>query len=345
VKIKHLVLPLAVLIPAFLIFGPRLNNIPADLRDAVSDGAFSELAGSAPGADVPAVSAPAPKAVRSSAKSIYGSDDRLDYYQGDAGMQALSNSVVSLWKAEDVTVAGGKASLNVMDFGTALSLCPGEKFSEQPLGAFCSGTLVGEDVIMTAGHCITDEKSCAATKLVFGFALKKAGQYPDSVPAGDVYGCKSIIKRDLDTGNGGFVSNLVSIYNGGPGPDFALIKLDRKVTGRKPLPIHKGAKPAKGDQLFVIGHPVGLPLKIAGSAKVRDAAPTYFFKADLDTFGGNSGSAVFNAGTKLIEGILVRGDTDFVVSPAGCRVSSVVPQDGGRGEAVNKISVVEKYIP
>jgi len=54
---------------------------------------------------------------------------------------------------------------------------------------------------------------------------------------------------------------------------------------------------------------------------------------------------VFNASTNLIEGILVRGDVDFIDSPAGCKVASVVPQDGGRGEAVTKISVVEKYIP
>ena len=84
---------------------------------------------------------------------------------------------------------------------------------------------------------------------------------------------------------------------------------------------------------------------MAGSAKVRDASPTYFFRADLDTFGGNSGSAVFNAGTNLIEGILVRGDVDFITSPAGCMVASVVPQDGGAGESVTKISVVEKYLP
>jgi len=95
----------------------------------------------------------------------------------------------------------------------------------------------------------------------------------------------------------------------------------------------------------VIGHPVGLPVKVAGDAKVRDASPRYFVMTDLDTFGGNSGSAVFNAKTKLIEGILVRGGTDFVRSPAGCTVSCQVGQNEGKGEAVTKISALSSSIP
>lgn len=340
-RVKPFLTLLAVFIPAYYALTPEAVQIPSDLRDSVSDGAYNDLAGSGFEAGVPEVPAPAGEELDSDAKSIYGADDRLDYYAAAPAMRGLADSVVSLWEAKDVKVNGGTAALTVANFGRAAGLCPGERFAEQPIGAFCSGTLVGEDLVMTAGHCLTDAAKCADTKLVFGYGLKRAGDYPQTVPAGDVYSCKSIISRDLDTDPGIFAS----IFNGGPGPDYAVIKLDRKVAGRKPLPIHRKAKPAKGDKLFVIGHPVGLPVKVAGGAKVRDAGPKYFFKADLDTFGGNSGSAVFSASTNLIEGILVRGDVDFITSPAGCRISSVVPQDGGRGEAVTKISVVEKYIP
>ncbi|MDO8804988.1 MAG: serine protease [Elusimicrobiota bacterium] len=338
-KIKPFLMLLAVTIPAYFVFVRGVKHIPSDLRDAVSDGAYTSLAGPAAEVNVPEASAPREKPTKS--KSIYGADDRQDYYAVNAALKELSDSVVSLWESKSVTVADGTAGLGVMAFGRAAGLCPGERFAEQPMGAFCSGSLVGEDLVMTAGHCIVDQAKCADTKFVFGFALKKEGDYPRSVPASDVYNCASIIQRDLHTET----TFLESVFNGGPGPDFAIIKLDRKVTGRKPLAIHRKAKPANGDQLFVIGHPVGLPLKVAGSAKVRKASPKYFFMADLDTFGGNSGSAVFNANTNLIEGILVRGDVDFVVSPAGCRLASVVAQDAGKGEAVTKISAVEKYIP
>ena len=96
---------------------------------------------------------------------------------------------------------------------------------------------------------------------------------------------------------------------------------------------------------MVIGHPVGLPLKISAGASVRDASKVGYFVADLDTFGGNSGSPVFNTATKLIEGILVRGDDDFLASPAGCTTMATYAQTGGRGEDVTKISVLQSFIP
>ena len=40
--------------------------------------------------------------------------------------------------------------------------------------------------------------------------------------------------------------------------------------------------------VHVIGHPVGLPMKFAAGATVRNNLPTAFFVANLDTYGGNS---------------------------------------------------------
>ena len=61
-----------------------------------------------------------------------------------------------------------------------------------------------------------------------------------------------------------------------------------------------------------MGHPSGLPLKYADGARVFETENDYF-STNLDTFGGNSGSPVFNADTLEVEGILVRGDTDYVM--------------------------------
>jgi len=347
-KIRPFALLLTAFVPAYYLLTPPVSDVhsvPSDLRDAVADGAIGDLpAGSSGASMLPDVPEPMPgEVLPDDGKSIYGADDRLDYFEAPADRQALAESVVSLWSSRWVKFETGKAKLFTASLQNAMGLCPGQRFGDQPVGAFCSGTLVGEDLVMTAGHCITDEAKCADTKLVFGFAVKAAGKYPNSVPQGDVYTCKKIIKRDLTDG---FLSSLFHNYvSGGPGPDYAVIQLDRKVAGRKPLPINKGGKVAVGDPLFVIGHPVGLPLKVAGSATVRDTKAKYFYLADLDTFGGNSGSAVFNARTSLIEGILVRGDRDFEPGPAGCNITTTMPQNGGRGEAVTKISAVEKYIP
>ncbi|MBI4801483.1 MAG: trypsin-like peptidase domain-containing protein [Elusimicrobia bacterium] len=274
-------------------------------------------------------------------KSIYGKDDRVDYYAAGAGMKALSDSVVSLWSAGSVSfdAASKTHSLATVKFGDRLNLCPGEKFREQPIGAFCSGSLVGENLVMTAGHCIVDEAQCGDTKIVFGFAVKtEGGEAPVKIAEKDVYTCAKIVKRfqGAEPLNGG---------SAGLGPDYALVQLDRKVTGRKPLAVNRKQKLRKGAKMVVIGHPVGLPLKVAGGAKVRDASPKGYFVTDLDTFGGNSGSPVFSAKTRLIEGVLVRGDEDFKPAPGGCTTMAVYAQNAGRGEDVTKISELAAFIP
>jgi V8-like Glu-specific endopeptidase len=275
-------------------------------------------------------------------KSIYGDDNRKDFYEMGASFQGLADSVVSFWKSASVEAANpGGVKLKTVNFGDRLNLCPGEKFREQPIGAFCSGSLVGEDLVMTAGHCIKSEAQCQDTKLVFGYVVKKAGEAAvTSVPASEVYTCAKIVKRFLG-GEPGSENPAGQAL----GPDYALIKLDRKVSGHKPLPVNRGASLKNGDGIFVIGHPVGLPMKLAGYATVRDFSKVGYFVADLDTFGGNSGSPVFNVKTKKIEGILVRGDEDFLESPAGCTTMATYEQTGGRGEDVTKISVLSSVIP
>jgi V8-like Glu-specific endopeptidase len=82
----------------------------------------------------------------------------------------------------------------------------------------------------------------------------------------------------------------------------------------------------------VIGHPTGLPTKVSAGANVRSVNDVYFV-ANLDTFGGNSGSAVFNAETGEIEGILVRGERDYRYNSArGCYVPNTCVNLGCRGE-------------
>lgn len=290
-----------------------------------------------------------PQLAGAESKSIYGNDDRLDYFEAAPAMRTLADSVVSLWPSKQVKLENGEYKLATIGFGEALNLCPGEKFREQPIGAFCSGTLVGEDLVLTAGHCITDEASCADARFVFGYNVDNGGgKARTAVGAKDLYTCKRIVKRDLDKQASGVIGTGMAILNAllnRAGPDYAVIQLDRKVEGRKPLPLNRNKDLKAGDRIFVIGHPVGLPVKVAGDAGVRSTDAKAFFTTDLDTFGGNSGSAVFNARTNKIEGILVRGGTDFVDSPAGCKVQYKVGQSEGKGEAVTKISMVQKYIP
>ena len=262
-------------------------------------------------------------------KVIYGGDDRLDLYQlQNEGVRKLADSTVALMRSGKVTVKDGTAQLLTESFSERDNLCPEEPFAGQKTAAFCSGSLVGPDLVMTAGHCVTSEEACKDVKFVFGFAVAKEGVAPDSVPAGEVYGCAKLIGRE-QVGNGA---------------DWAIVQLDRAVSGHAPLKINRSGAIEKGAPLLVIGHPAGLPLKVAGGASVRDAGPEGYFVANLDTYGGNSGSAVFNAKTGMIEGILVRGEQDFEWKGT-CRVSKRCEDTACRGEDVTRISVLASRIP
>ncbi len=260
---------------------------------------------------------------------IYGTDTRIDLYQTtDPALKALADSTVALFQDSGVISQGATAKLVTQVYGEMMGLCREEPFYEQGSGAFCSGSLVAPDVIMTAGHCVPSPKDCAGIKFVFGFAIKVKGVPPDSVPESEVYGCRELIGRAQ-------VSD---------GADWALVRLDRKVAGHAPLKLDLTGRIAPKTEVLVIGHPAGLPTKIAGGARVRDASNPGFFTANLDTYGGNSGSAVFDSATGLVEGILVRGENDYV-KKGNCLVSNVCPADGCRGEDVTKIAVVAGKIP
>ncbi|MFV8249807.1 trypsin-like serine peptidase [Bdellovibrio bacteriovorus] len=260
-------------------------------------------------------------------KVIYGSDNRKDLYEVKSTLQRrLADSTVALIKEENLQEGAEITRISAQTFRRSYNLCASERFGEQENPAFCSGSLVAPDVIATAGHCVRSVRDCSETRFVFGYAIKSAGVQPREVPSTEVYRCAEIIHSEvLATGS-----------------DFALIKLDRPVNNHAVLKTRKSGSVKVGASLVVIGHPVGLPTKIAAGAKVRSATEAEHFVANLDTYGGNSGSAVFNS-SGVIEGILVRGDTDFVYQ-GSCTVSNLCTSTGCRGEDVTRITRILPYL-
>jgi hypothetical protein len=173
-----------------------------------------------------------------------------------------------------------------------MNICRDERFSEQPILPDCTGFLIAPDLIATAGHCVENEYQCQSFSWVFGF-VEGVTRFPED----DVYHCKEIVNRRFSLAS--FITR-----------DFAIIRLDRPVVNREPLPLRLNGRVRVGEPLGVIGHPSGLPMKVADDASVRRARIGFFY-TDLDTFQGNSGSPVFNMDTGLVEGILVEGEEDY----------------------------------
>ena len=269
------------------------------------------------------------KAARAGQKVIYGVDNRIEAFQVPAGADRDDvESVVALFDVADVLDNGnGTSTLRTQNFGTSRNLCPSEPFRDQPIGAFCSGFLVGPDLVATAGHCAS-AANVTDIRFVFGFRMLDATNAETIINNGEVYRGASIVDRQ-EIGNGA---------------DWALVRLDRPVSNHRIAAIRRGGKVPNGQAVHVIGHPVGLPVKFAGGAAVRDNNPAAFFVANLDTYGGNSGSPVFNSDTHEVEGILVRGETDFVTQGT-CRVSMVCPDTGCRGEDVTRATEFANLIP
>jgi hypothetical protein len=271
-------------------------------------------------------------------KVIYCDDDRKNYADAAPIEQKAADSTVLFVRQGRFSEDGqdGFSSLP----GASAGLCtptqiadlnrtrapkdqyPPERFYDEPAPGFCSGFKVGKDLVATAGHCVKDALDCQSIRLVTGFRMDGVAKAPNKGIAKDrIFACKEIVGRTLT----------------GEGPDWAVIRVDRELTSIPEVKLRDSGAPAKSAAMTVIGYPVGLPVKIAGGANVREVKP-HFFVTNTDTYGGNSGSPVFNSdslaqGELLVEGILVRGETDFALQTP-CRISKRCESKQCRGEDV-----------
>jgi len=260
-------------------------------------------------------------------RALYGHDDRKDVYllSSDPKLKASCDAVVSLFDFNVIIpLSDGKTSkIETKMYGSAYGLCETELFYTQPCSAFCSGVLVAPNLIATAGHCIdTPQKKTPPVqdiRFVFGYRMRD-----DQTP--------ELVINNEDIYSGTLIKRIYTIN----GQDWALVKLDRTVTKYAPMPVRRTSKIADTEEVYVIGHPCGLPAKFANGAMVRSNSDANFFVANLDTYAGNSGSPVFNKRTHEVEGLLVRGQKDFVSKDPSdrnsCQISFPCPNSGCRGE-------------
>lgn len=163
-------------------------------------------------------------------------------------------------------------------------------WTAQPSLGFCSGFLIAEDIVLTAGHCVAEENICADIRVVMNY---DKGRMSEAMTAIE---CQEILKAKND---------II-----GQGMDYALIKL-KKSMGIMPVKVAQ-QEAILGDRLYTLGYPLG-SFKKKATGIVRQVIPdSGIYIANLDIFEGNSGSPVFSEKTHELIGVVSGGEDDFV---------------------------------
>lgn len=233
--------------------------------------------------------------------SIFDTDDRLDFYEiKDPIIREMTKSTPTLVRKEKmIQLSSGDFKMIGKSLSNTFKFCSDANFASQPHNGNCSSALISKDRILTAAHCIDKSGNYGMSAkdyyVVFDYKRTDKNMVEYIIPKENVYTIKKEIYRDFDR----------SMFE--TAIDLTILKLDRKVN-RPILKVNTKYKYVQGNEVFVIGYPLGIPLKLTPNGFINNKkASKNSFKHDLDTFSVNSGSPVFDAETKEIMGVHVRG--------------------------------------
>lgn len=245
------------------------------------------------------------------AASIFGNDDRKEWYEiTDNKLRDISLSTAVRVPKSHIVMLDGKydkyfaisGKYRNSTYGRSYKMCSDEKFFKQIDVGSCTGFLIDEETLVTAGHCVKTQSDCDKVAWVFDYKMKNKDTDLRWGLKSNVFTCRKIVKSKLS-------KKLLGLGRSNLKVDFSIIKLDRK-TGREGFKLSR--KRARiGQNLTIIGYPSGLPLKIAGNGKVLSKKKKTF-NASIDAFAGNSGSPVIDSDSLEVVGILIGGKNDFV---------------------------------
>lgn len=269
-------------------------------------------------------------------RAVYGIDDRkfIDHRSSKKVLE-LSDSIAMIISKDVVQKHLFSSTILTQKISDkeGIGLCLDEKFANHHSVNSCSGFLIGEDLVASAGHCFKTESDCAGKLIVFNVLEKNETSRGYKVSSRQIFECSEIVTT-------GFESEQFI--------DYSIIRLKTKVAGKKILKLRSQGQVGLSDKVFMIGHPLGLPQIITKNVSVSDVDHPRAFKAKLDSFEGNSGSPVFNANTFEVEGILVRGEEDFLQDPALQCYRNQVYEEGLGGQSALKsegITRISEIIP
>lgn len=169
---------------------------------------------------------------------------------------------------------------------------------------FCTGTMISEDLFLTASHCV---ESGTPTSNFLSFNFEKAK------------GSQKLLQQEhfkvlevVEEGDSSKTDYAILRIDGKPGAKFGYTPVD--------------VNPVEDDELLtIIQHPSGLPKQVEVGHKGKTNSGVYMGYGDIDTEPGSSGSGVINS----------KGSVIGVHTNGGCGPSS------GENKAVKMTEIVK----
>lgn len=232
----------------------------------------------------------------SSSRGVFGEDDRHDVNEvyGIEDYTRATAVMIPKSSVEGNKIYGQSLKQMLSTKFITDSMDENVRFQNQPTMANCTGFLVAPDILVSAGHCILTIDDARNWYWLFDYTNEfsfNAGDNHIVFNRENLYEVTDVIGAALDG-------------EGDERADYAVLRLNRKVE-RIPYRIRSSGKPSINTNVYTIGAPTGLPLKISTNSKVLDNERSEWFKSDIDCFPGNSGGPVFDP-NGFIEGIIVR---------------------------------------
>lgn len=247
---------------------------------------------------------------------IYNSDSRKEISEEspqETMMYIQKRTLAMVSNAKLFPQQSGDILFLPRHYGRAFKLCKDERFYEQPSLPNCTASVIGKDLVLTAGHCIS-ENTCHAMRFISDYVMdgptNPIRTYPEKI-----FNCKKVL-YDNDTF----------------GSDIAIVQIDREFP-LSALSLTEQSLTLQ-DEILAVGFPSGLPMKSSGPGPIRSITDNIII-AELETYGGNSGSPVFNKNSNKIAGLLVGGEDDFILADnKKCFKSKVCDSQTCQGEEI-----------